>query len=93
VVDGYLWSTRENIAGLRLKTVMDGTETLVQGGDPNIAQLKPGTLRITWPITSFQGTFVIDIDEHGELSTPNKNITFRIKPADNTVRMTFELTD
>jgi hypothetical protein len=63
VVDGYLWSTRENIAGLRLKAVLDGRETLVKGGDPNITQLEPGTLYITWPVTSFQGTFVIDVDE------------------------------
>lgn len=63
VIDGYLWSTRENIAGLRLKAVIDGTETLVKGSDPNITQLQLGTLRITWPVTSFQGVFVIDIDE------------------------------
>lgn len=144
VIDGYLWSTRENIAGLRLKAVIDGTETLVQGGDPNITQLKPGTLRITWPVTSFQGAFVIDIDERnikmtlqtnespdwfldlttapkadlpftavtpqrvtcrfkdrnyaivleqGEFSMPDKDIAFRIKPANNTVQLAFELID
>jgi len=65
VVDGYLWSTPQDIAGLRLKAVIDGTETLVEGGDPTITRLKPGVLHIIWPVTSFKGTFVIDIDETG----------------------------
>ena len=32
VVDGYLWSSRGKLAGLRLKARVDGKETLVTGG-------------------------------------------------------------
>jgi hypothetical protein len=62
-VDGYLWSTPQQIAGLRFKAVINGKETLLEGGDPTITNSVPGKLHISWPLTSFDGTLVIDIDE------------------------------
>jgi len=62
-VDGYLWSTPQNIAGLRFKAVIDGKETLIEGENPVITDSKPGKLHISWPLKSFAGTLVMDIDE------------------------------
>ena len=63
VVDGYRWSSPERLAGLRLQAVVDGEDVLVTGGDPTITSVSPGTLHITWPMTSVSGALVIDIDE------------------------------
>lgn len=63
VVDGYLWSTAEKLAGLRFKARVDGKEILIQGGDPVITSPSPGFLHITWPLTSCPGTLVMDLDE------------------------------
>ncbi len=64
VVDGFLWSNNDNLAGIRLKAVIDGKETLIKGGDPVIANLVPGKLHITWPLTSPKGTCAMVIDEN-----------------------------
>ncbi|MBC8005257.1 MAG: hypothetical protein H7X84_07265, partial [Verrucomicrobia bacterium] len=62
-VDGYLWSTPEKLAGMRFMATVDGKEQLLEGGDPEITSLAPGKLHIAWPLKSFKGTLVIDIDE------------------------------
>jgi hypothetical protein len=62
-VDGYIWSTPKNIAGLRFKAMINGKETLLEGGDPTITDSNPGKLHISWPLKSFKGTLVMDIDE------------------------------
>ncbi len=62
-VDGYIWSTPKEIAGLRFKAIVDGKELLLEGGDPTITKSAPGNLHITWPLKSFNGTLVIDINE------------------------------
>ena len=36
---------------------------MLEGGDPTITDSKPGTLHISWPLKSFEGTLVMDIDE------------------------------
>lgn len=64
-VDGYLWSTRNQIAGLRFKEVVDGKERLLEGGDPKIAQTSPGKLSISWPLKSYANILEIVIDERG----------------------------
>ncbi|MBN1844738.1 MAG: hypothetical protein JW810_03575 [Sedimentisphaerales bacterium] len=63
LVDGYLWSSPEKLAGLRLKARVDGNEMLIKGGDPVVASAMPGQLHITWPLTSLSGVLVIAIDE------------------------------
>jgi hypothetical protein len=62
-VDGYLWSTPGKIAGLRLKAVVNGKEILIEGGDPVVTNINPGKLHISWPLKSFAGTMVIDMNE------------------------------
>jgi hypothetical protein len=62
-VDGYIWSTQKQIAGLRFKAIVDGKEILLEGGDPKISEVTRGKLSISWPLKSFNGTLLIDIDE------------------------------
>ena len=63
VVDGYIWSKPPMIAGLRFKAIIDGKDSLIEGGNPAITDAVAGKLTITWPILSFEGTMVMDIDE------------------------------
>lgn len=63
VVDGYLWSTNDALAGMRLKAMDDGNEILLKGGTPMIRNPKKGTLEITWPLTNVQGALVITLSD------------------------------
>ena len=63
VVDGYLWSKPNQIAGLRLKALIDGKETALEGGDPKFTRTGPSTLHISWPLKNMQGTFEIELSE------------------------------
>ncbi len=62
-VDGFGWSTADEIAGLRLKAVVEGKELLLEGGDPVVDDSVPGKLHIEWPLTNVSGTLVMDMDE------------------------------
>jgi len=62
-VDGYTWSTPDKIAGLRFKAIINGKEIMIEGRDPVVTDSIPGKLYITWPLKSFNGTLVMDIDE------------------------------
>jgi hypothetical protein len=62
-IDGYRWSSKEKIAGLRFKALADGKEILLEGGDPTVQDSIPGKLHISWPLKSFEGTLIMDIDE------------------------------
>lgn len=62
-VDRHRWSSPGEIAGLRLKAVINGKEVLAEGGDPVVTSTAPGTLHISWPLTSFKGTLTMDLDE------------------------------
>ncbi|MEO7045361.1 MAG: hypothetical protein ABI091_08670, partial [Ferruginibacter sp.] len=62
-VDGYVWSSKEKIAGLRFKTIVNNKEILIKGGNPLIKSNAPGELRISWPLVSVKGTLIIDMNE------------------------------
>ena len=76
-VDGFVWSDKTHLAGLRLKAIVDGKEQdLTGGGDPVITDSIPGKLHITWPLKTTNATLTIDIDEkhlsmHMEGEAPN----------------------
>lgn len=55
VVDGYLWSDDESLAGIRLKALVDGEEVLLKGGAPKITSRKRGRLDVSWPLTNVSG--------------------------------------
>jgi len=63
VIDGYIWSKPDKIAGLRLKVLVDGQEILAKGKDPIYSQTQPGHLHVSWPLTSVKGSFEMDMDE------------------------------
>jgi hypothetical protein len=62
-IDGYLWSSKDEIAGILLKAVADGKEILLEGKDPQFSAQKPGALHVSWPLNNVAGTLVIDMDE------------------------------
>lgn len=64
-VDGYNWSSGENIAGLRFKAIIDGEEKLIEGGNPVISDSIPGKINISWPLESFEASLNFEIDEIG----------------------------
>ena len=63
VVDGFRWSTKEDVAGLRLR---DRSGNELQGGTSTVDDSKPGTLIVRWPIKSdekSEGELVITFTE------------------------------
>jgi hypothetical protein len=63
IVDGYLWSTAQQLARLRFMTVVDGKATALTGGKPSITSPESGRLKIVWPLTTGTGNLVIEMDE------------------------------
>jgi hypothetical protein len=63
VVDGYIWSKRNNLAGLRFKAKTDTGEVLLAGGDPKFSKPAKGILHISWPLTTVKGSLEIDLSE------------------------------
>jgi hypothetical protein len=63
VVDGYLWSKRNQLAGMRIKAVIDGKEVSVEGGEPKFSKTAAGTLHISWPLTTVAGSLEMDMTE------------------------------
>ncbi|MHA4896523.1 hypothetical protein ACXZ1K_17355 [Pedobacter sp. PWIIR3] len=62
-VDGYIWSKPGNLAGLRLKALVDGKEVLLKGGNPDITSPSSGKLHISWPLEGNNGSLVMDLNE------------------------------
>lgn len=62
-VDGFLWSDKQLLAGLRLKVMAGGKETALTGGDPVITNPRKGNLHVVWPLKSIEGTLIIDMNE------------------------------
>lgn len=62
-VDGHVWSSKDKIAGLRFMAVINDREVSIKGGDPEITKTGKGELHIVWPLTSFDGSLVMDINE------------------------------
>lgn len=63
VVDGYLWSVQNKLAGLRFKATKNGQTILLKGKNPVISDATPGKLHISWPLESFDGTLEMELDE------------------------------
>jgi hypothetical protein len=62
-VDGFMWSSIRDVAGLRFKAVIDGKEEPIEGRVPVISDGVQGKLNISWPLKSPAGAFHIDLDE------------------------------
>jgi hypothetical protein len=82
-VDGHVWSSPDEMAGLRLKAFANGKEILVKGGSPEVTNPQAGVLHVTWPLESIEGKFIAELDE--------RRITMRIE-GNKSVDWYFELT-
>jgi len=63
ILDGYIWSTAQQLAALKFETIIDGNRVDLEGGDPTITHPAPGILHISWPIKRGYGRLVIDMNE------------------------------
>jgi hypothetical protein len=63
VVDGFVWSSKEWVAGLRLKAILDGKIMDMQGGDPVVDDSIEDQLTVRWPVTNPVGVVTIVFDE------------------------------
>ncbi|TSD63354.1 hypothetical protein FFF34_017305 [Inquilinus sp. KBS0705] len=63
VVDGYIWSTPKELAGLKFKAVIDNKVVDLEGGDPVISNPSPGKLFISWPLKGGHGNLTITMGE------------------------------
>lgn len=63
VVDGYLWSGKDLLAGLRLKALIDGKEIQLLGGTPKFTDDGKNTVHVSWPLTSVKGRLEIELNE------------------------------
>jgi hypothetical protein len=63
LVDGNVWSTKEEQAGLSFRALVDGKDVLLQGGTPKIVSNVKGKLDITSPLKSVPGSLLISMDE------------------------------
>jgi len=63
VVDGYLWSNKNHLAGLRFKAIINGKEELLEGGDPVVSDKIKGELHVSWPLKTQKGSIQIEMDE------------------------------
>ncbi|WP_285010858.1 hypothetical protein [Pedobacter faecalis] len=63
VVDGYLWSNKAELAGIRFIAKSGDSEVLLKGADPVFSDEEKGKLKISWPLTSHKGTIELVMDE------------------------------
>ncbi len=63
VVDGYLWSKPNHIAGLRFMANINGKEMMITGKNPVIKSPSTGKLVISWPLQNVNGTLKMNFDE------------------------------
>jgi len=63
VVDGYIWSRPNQIAGLRLKAIIGGKEIALEGNNPAFVKKGDSEIHITWPLKTIDGTFEVDLRE------------------------------
>jgi len=65
IVDGFNWSAKDEIAGLRFKATVDGEEVLIEGGTFVTDNSEKGQLHISWPLITVEASLVFDINEKG----------------------------
>ena len=62
-VDGYIWSKRDHLAGMRLYRMVDGQRVLVEGFDPVFMKSGPANLHISWPLKDARESVEIELTE------------------------------
>jgi len=59
-VDGFRWSSKETVAGLRLKS---GAGLEIKGGTPTVDDSTEGELTVRWPTESPKGAILLTFNE------------------------------
>lgn len=93
VVDGFVWSSEDLIAGLRFKTLSNDSIIDIKGGDPVIDDSIKGKLTVSWPVTTPEGVVKIVFDEksiYASLETKSKENWFLELTYDNAKEIPFE---
>jgi hypothetical protein len=93
VVDGFVWSSEDLIAGLRFKALSNDSIIDIKGGDPVIDDSIKGKLTVSWPVTTPEGVVKIVFDEKSiyvSLETKRKEYWFLELTYDNKREIPFE---
>ena len=93
VVDGFVWSSEDLIAGLRFKALSNDSIIDVKGGEPVIDDSIKGQLTVSWPVTTPAGVVKIVFDEKSisaSLETKSKENWFLELTYDNAKEIPFE---
>jgi hypothetical protein len=93
VVDGFVWSSEDLIAGLRFKALSNDSIIDIKGGDPVIDDSIKGKLTVSWPVTTPEGVVKIVFDEksiYASLETKSKENWFLELTYDNAREIPFE---
>jgi len=64
VVDGFEWSSADQVAGLRFKVLVGEKWVDMVGGDPVVENQREGILVVTWPVTSPAGQIRMVFNEN-----------------------------
>jgi hypothetical protein len=62
-VDGYVWSKKDHLAGMRLYGMVDGKKMLLEGGDPVFKRSGVASMHISWPLKTVKGSVEIELTE------------------------------
>ena len=62
-VDGYYWSSQDQLAGLRPMIHAGGEDVTLTGQQPVISRTESGDLRVVWPLTNSKGALAITFGE------------------------------
>lgn len=63
LVDGYLWSNHDFLAGLRFKAMINNKVEDIVGGNPMISDKAEGELSVIWPLKNVKGSLQIQFKE------------------------------
>ncbi|MBN8850587.1 MAG: hypothetical protein BGO55_31255 [Sphingobacteriales bacterium 50-39] len=62
-IDGYMWSGKDHVAGMRLMVKEEGQEVELKGGDPVVTDTIKGKLFIRWPLASYDAALLVELSE------------------------------
>ncbi|MDG3581207.1 hypothetical protein [Galbibacter pacificus] len=65
IIDGFLWSKANDLAGLRFKIMEQGKESLIIGKTPKVTSPEHGVLRVSWPIKNHEAKLILVFEEQG----------------------------
>lgn len=77
IVDGFLWSTPNELAGLRIMSEEDGNVTEVQFGDPVVSEIGKGALEVKCSSQSGDVFLIVFHEDRIDISCESKKKNFQ----------------